>query len=78
MGNIAALYRSPSQSQDEFEKFINNRELNLKTLFQKIRLFCSYWLLYGKSKNCYFDHSTSSQGNVLDNINSQFGLTKRS
>ena len=33
--NSVALYRSPSQSQDEFEKFTNNLELNFETLFQK-------------------------------------------
>ena len=30
--NFVALYRSPSQSQDEFEKFAKNLELNLDTI----------------------------------------------
>ena len=30
-----ALYRSPSQSQDNFETFIDNFELNLETLSRK-------------------------------------------
>ena len=34
--NFVALYRSPSQTQDEFEKFSDNLELNLGTLSQKI------------------------------------------
>ena len=33
---IVTLYRSPSQSQDSFETFIDNAELNLETLSRKI------------------------------------------
>ena len=32
--NFISLYRSPSQTQDEFKKFIDNLELNLETLCQ--------------------------------------------
>ena len=32
--NFISLYRSPSQTQDEFEKFIDNLEFNLETLGQ--------------------------------------------
>ena len=32
---FVALYRSPSQSQNNFETFIDNFELNLETLFRK-------------------------------------------
>ena len=32
--NFTSLCKSPSQTQDEFEKFIDNLELNLKTLCQ--------------------------------------------
>ena len=32
---FAALYRSPSQSQNDFESLIDNFELNLETLFRK-------------------------------------------
>ena len=62
-----ALYRSPSQSQGEFEKFANNLELNLETLFRWL-----YTMTNAKSKNWYFDDSTTSQGNVLDNITSHY------
>ena len=34
--NFICLYRSPSQTQDKFEKFIDNLELNLETLCQMI------------------------------------------
>ena len=33
--NFVALYRSPNQTQDEFEKFSDNLELNLGTWSQK-------------------------------------------
>ena len=33
--NFVALYRSPSQSQDEFETFSDNFEMTLETLVQK-------------------------------------------
>ena len=33
--NFVALYRSPSQSQDEFETFAKNLELNLDTIAAK-------------------------------------------
>ena len=32
---FVALYRSPSQSQDNFETFIDNTELNLENLYRK-------------------------------------------
>ena len=34
ISNFVSLYRSPSQTQDKFEKFIENLELNLKSLCQ--------------------------------------------
>ena len=33
--NFLSLYRSPSQSQDDFETFTENLELNLENLMQK-------------------------------------------
>ena len=33
--NFLALYRSPSQSQENFETFIDNFELNLETMSRK-------------------------------------------
>ena len=35
IGNFAALYRSPSQSQDDFETFPDNFEMKLEILVQK-------------------------------------------
>ena len=36
LSNFVALNRSPSQTQNKFEKFSDNLELNLGTLSQKI------------------------------------------
>ena len=70
-----ALYRSPSQTQDEFEKFSDNLELNLGTLSQKNPfLVVAIGDFNAKSKSWYINDSTTSQGNVLENITSQFGL----
>ena len=72
--NFVALYRSPSQTQDEFQKFSNNLELNLGTLTQKnIFLDVAVGDFNAKSKSWYINDSTASHGNVLENITSQFG-----
>ena len=60
---FVALYRSPSQTQGKLEKFSDNLQLNLSTLSHN-----------AKSKRWYINDSTTSQGNVLENITSQFGL----
>ena len=81
-----ALYRSPSQTQNEFEKVFSqtqnelekvsdNLELYLGTLSQKIPfLIVAIGDFNAKAKNCYFNDSATSQGNVLENLTSQFGL----
>ena len=73
--NFVALYRSPSHTQDEFEKFSDNLELNLGTLSQKNPfLVVAIGDFNAKSKSWYINDSTTSQGIVLENITSQFGL----
>ena len=44
--NFVTLYRSPSQSQDEFEKFDKNLELNLDTVSANN----SFWLILTPSQ----------------------------
>ena len=69
------LYRSPSQTQDKFEKFINNLELNLETLSQNNPfLIVLIGDLNAKSKNWYCDDKSSHEGNVTENVTAQFGL----
>ena len=70
-----ALYRSPSQTQDEFEKFSDNLELNFGTLPEKTPfLVVAIGDFNAKSESWYTNDSTTSQCNVLENITSQFGL----
>ena len=73
--NFISLYRSPSQTQDEFEKFIDNLELNLETLCQNNPfLIVLTGDLNVKSKNCYSHDKTSHEGNEIENVTAQFGL----
>ena len=73
--NFISLYRSPSQTQDEFEKFIDNLELNLETLCQNNPfLIVLIGNLNAKSKNWYFHDKTSHEGTEIENVTAQFGL----
>ena len=57
------------------KKIFDNRELNLGTLSQKNPfLVVAIGDFNAKSKSWYINDSTTSQGNVLRNITSQFGL----
>ena len=73
--NFISLHRSPSQIQDEFEKFIDNLELNLKTLCQSnLFLIALIEDLNGKSKNWYCHDKSSHEENAIENVTAQFGL----
>ena len=66
---FVALYRSPNQTKDKFEKFSDNLELNLGTLPQiNPFLLVAVGDFNRKSKSWYFNDNTTSQGNELENI----------
>ena len=70
-----SLYRSPSQTQDEFEKFIENLELSLESLFKNNPfLIVLIEDLNAKSKNWYCHGKPNHKGNVIENATVQFGL----
>ena len=72
--SFISLYRSPSQTQDEFEKFIDNLELNLEILCQNNPfLIVLVGDLNVKSKNWYSHDQTSHEGNEIENVTAQFG-----
>ena len=73
--NFVALYRSPSQSQDEFEKFAKNLELNLDTISAN-NPFLTVALgdFNAKSNLWYKNDKTTIEGSKIDGIASQFGL----
>ena len=73
--NFICLCRSPSQTLDEFEKFIDNLELNLETFCQNNPfLIVLIGDLNAKSKNWYSLDKSSHEGNEIKNIIAQFGL----
>ena len=51
--NFITLYGSPRQNQDDFQAFIDNPEINLKTIAQKKNLFLTVVIgdFNAKSKN---------------------------
>ena len=73
--NFVALYRSLSQSPDNFETFGDNFEMTLGILAQKY----PFWItaigdFNAKSTNWYNKDKTTFEGNTIDNITSQLGL----
>ena len=73
--NFVSIYRSQSQIQDEFEKFIDNLELNLGSLCQN-NPFLTVLIgdLNAKSKNWYCHAKSSHEGNSIENLTVQFAL----
>ena len=73
--NFVALYRSPSQSQDEFEKFAKNLELNQDTASAN-NPFLTVVLgdFNAKSNLWYKNNKTTNECSKFDGIASQFGL----
>ena len=73
--DFISLCRSPSQTQDEFEKFIDTLELNLETLCQNNQfLIVLIGDLNTKSKNWYSHDKTSHEGNEIENVTAHFRL----
>ena len=72
--NFAVLYRSPSQSQDEFKTFSDNFEMTLDILAQKIPFLMTAIGGFNVNFNWYSQDKTSFEGKSIESINSQFGL----
>ena len=73
--NFIALYRSPSQSQDDFETFSDNFEMTLETLAQKGSFLTTIIGDFNaKSCNWYSHDKTNFEGSTIESITSQFGL----
>ena len=73
--NFISLYRSSSQIQDEFEKFIKSVELNLKNLCQNSPLvILSVGYLNAKAENWYCHDKCSHEGSAIENVMAQFCL----
>ena len=73
--NFISLYRSPSQSLDEFEKFCENLERNLNGLLQNnLFLVVVVGDFNVKSNNWYCCDKSSLEGDTFDTITKQYGL----
>ena len=73
--NFIALYRYPSQSQDDFETFSNNFEMTLETLAQKGSFLTTIIGDFNaKSCNWYSHDKTNFEGSTIESITSQTGL----
>ena len=73
--NFIALYRSPGQSQDNFETFPNNFEMTLETMSQKVSfLTTTIGDFNAKSSNWYSRDKRSFKGSITKSATTQFGL----
>ena len=71
--NFIALYRSPSQSQDEMETFLKNFELNLDTILTNNTFLTVVLSDFNVKSNlwCKSDN-ISYEGSNIEGITSQF------
>ena len=72
--NFVAIYRSPSQSQDDFETFADNFEMTLELLAQKNPFLLTAIKVNARSSNWHNKDKTSFEGNTIENVTSQLGL----
>ena len=73
--NFISLYRSPSQSKDEFESFADNLELNLDSVaLRNPYLIVVLGDFNAQTKGWYSLGKTTYEGTRIDGITSQFGL----
>ena len=73
--NFISLYRSPSQSSDSFEEFVDNMQLSLgKISKQNLVLSVVLGDFNSKSSNWYKQNKTTFKGFKIDAVTSQFGL----
>ena len=75
MCNFVSLYRSPNQSEDDFENFCNNFELTLDAVSATNPfLIVAIGDFNAKSSNSYTGDTTTFEGSKIEAITSQFGL----
>ena len=73
--NFVSLYRSPNQSEDDFENFCNNFELTLDAVsVTNPFLIVAIGDFNAKSSNWYTGDTITFEGSKTETIASQFGL----
>ena len=68
------IYRSPSQTQDDFENFMKNVELNLDKINLKNLLTAALGDFNAKSQTWFKNDKTSYEGSKLDILTCSHGL----
>ena len=72
---FVSLYRSPSQSQDDFESFANSLELNIDTATAHNTFLTVVLGDFNAKSNLWFKgDKTTYEGSKIDGITSTFGL----
>ena len=72
---FVSLYCSPNQSQDDFESFANNFELNIDAVTVNNPFLTVFLGDFNIESNLWFKgDKTSYEGSKIDAISSQFGL----
>ena len=74
---IVSLCRSPSQSADEFENFLNKLNLTMELITQK-NPFLTAVIGYfnARSSKWWTDDKTTQEGLKIENLLSQFSLSQ--
>ena len=77
LSTIVSLYRSPSQSADEFDNFLNKLNLTMESITQK-NLFLTVLIgnFNAKSSKWWIDDKTTQEGLKIENLLSQFSLSQ--
>ena len=72
-----SLYRSPSQSADEFDNFLNKLNLTMESITQK-NPFLTVVIgdFNAKSSKWWIDDKTTQEGLKIENLLSQFSLSQ--
>ena len=74
---IVSLYRSPSQSADEYENFLNKLNLTMESITQK-NPFLTVVIgeVNARSSKWWMDDKATQEGLKIDNLLSQFSLSQ--
>ena len=74
---LSTLYRSPSQTADEFESFMKNFEVNLNSMMSKKPfLTCVLGDFNTKSSSWFKNDKSSTEGLQIDSLTSYYGLSQ--
>ena len=76
LGTIVSLYKSSSQSADEFDNFLNKLNLTMKLITQKnLFLTVAFGDFHARSSKWWTGDKTTQEGLTIKNLLSQFSLS---